>query len=72
MKKFQMGLAAALMLTAIACTSEEPQAEKPSGWEQKTITFTFGDDEAKKYSGTFDFEEIDGGNKIGGIIHNKK
>ena len=38
-----MGLAAALMLTAIACTSEEPQAEKPSGWEQKTITFTFGD-----------------------------
>ena len=43
MKKFQMGLAAALMLTAIACTSEEPQAEKPTGWEQKTITFTFGD-----------------------------
>ena len=43
MKKFQLGLAAALMLTAIACTSEEPQAEKPSGWEQKTITFTFGD-----------------------------
>ena len=38
-----MGLAAALMLTAIACTSEEPQNEKPSGWEQKTITFTFGD-----------------------------
>lgn len=36
------------------------------------ITFTFGDDEAKKYSGTFDFEEIDGGIKIGGIIHNKK
>ena len=43
MKKFQLGLAAALMLTAIACTSEEPQNEKPSGWEQKTITFTFGD-----------------------------
>jgi hypothetical protein len=43
MRKFQMGLAAALMLTAIACTSEEPQAEKPSVWEQKTITFTFGD-----------------------------
>jgi hypothetical protein len=43
MKKFQLGLAAALMLTAIACTSEEPQAEKPSVWEQKTITFTFGD-----------------------------
>ena len=38
-----MGLAAALMLTAIACTSEEPQAEKPSGMEKKTITFTFGD-----------------------------
>ena len=43
MKKFQMGLAAALMLTAIACTSDEPQNEKPTGWEQKTITFTFGD-----------------------------
>ena len=38
-----MGLAAALMLTAISCTSEEPQAEKPSGMEKKTITFTFGD-----------------------------
>ena len=43
MKKLSIGLAAALMLTAIACTSEEPQAEKPTGWEQKTITFTFGD-----------------------------
>ena len=43
MKKLSIGLAAALMLTAIACTSEELQAEKPSGWEQKTITFTFGD-----------------------------
>jgi hypothetical protein len=43
MKKFQLGLAAALMLSMSACTSEEPQAEKPSGWEQKTITFTFGD-----------------------------
>jgi hypothetical protein len=43
MKKFQLGLAAALMLTAIACTSEEPQAEKPTGIEAKTITFTFGD-----------------------------
>ena len=31
------------MLTAIACTSEEPQAEKPTGIEAKTITFTFGD-----------------------------
>ena len=38
-----MGLAAALMLTAIACTSEEPQAENPNGMEKKTITFTFGD-----------------------------
>ena len=38
-----MGLAAALMLTAIACTREEPQTEKPNGWEQKTVTFTFGD-----------------------------
>ena len=43
MKKFQMGLAAALMLSLISCSSEEPQAEKPSGMEKKTITFTFGD-----------------------------
>ena len=38
-----MGLAAALMLSMISCSSEEPQNEKPTGWEQKTITFTFGD-----------------------------
>ena len=31
------------MLSMSACTSEEPQNEKPTGWEQKTITFTFGD-----------------------------
>lgn len=43
MKKFQMGLAAALMLSIMACTSEEPQAEKPTGMEKKTITFSFGD-----------------------------
>ena len=43
MKKFQLGLAAALMLSMIACTSEEPQTEKPSGMDKKTITFTFGD-----------------------------
>ena len=43
MKKFQIGLAAALMLSMIACTSEEPQNEKPTGMETKTITFTFGD-----------------------------
>ena len=42
MKKFQLGLAAALMLSMISCTSGEPQNEKPTGWEQKTITFTFG------------------------------
>lgn len=43
MKKFQLGLAAALMLSMSACTSEEPQKEKPTGMEAKTITFTFGD-----------------------------
>lgn len=43
MKNLSIGLAAAMMLTAIACTSEEPQAEKPSGMEKKTITFNFGD-----------------------------
>jgi hypothetical protein len=36
------------------------------------IVFTFGDDDARKYSGTFDFEEIDGGIKIGGITHKKR
>ena len=43
MKKFSIGLAAALMLSMSACTSEEPQNEKPTGMEAKTITFTFGD-----------------------------
>ena len=43
MKKFQSGLAAALMLTAIACTSEEPQADEPTFIEEKVITFTFDD-----------------------------
>ena len=38
-----MGLAAALMLSMSACTSEEPQNENPTGMEAKTITFTFGD-----------------------------
>lgn len=36
------------------------------------ITFTFGDEDAKKYSGTFDFEETDGAIKLNGIVHNKK
>lgn len=43
MKKLSIGLTAAMMLSMISCSSEEPQAEKPTGWEQKTITFTFGD-----------------------------
>ena len=43
MKKLSIGLAAALMLSMISCSSEEPQNEKPTGWEQKTIIFTFGD-----------------------------
>ena len=43
MRKFQIGLAAALILSMSACTSEEPQNEKPIGMEAKTITFTFGD-----------------------------
>lgn len=43
MKKFQLGLAAALMLSMSACTSEEPKAEMQAGMEEKTITFTFGD-----------------------------
>jgi hypothetical protein len=43
MKKFQLSLAASLMLSMSACTSEEPKAEMPAGMEEKTITFTFGD-----------------------------
>lgn len=42
MKKLSIGLASALMMLT-ACTSDEPQDKKPTGWEQKTITFTFGD-----------------------------
>ena len=36
-----MALASALMM--LSCTSDEPQNEQPTGWESKTITFTFGD-----------------------------
>ena len=42
MKKIAMALASALMMLT-ACTGDEPQNEKPTSWEQKTITFTFGD-----------------------------
>ena len=42
MKKLSIGLASALMMLT-ACTSDEPRNEKPTGWDQKTITFTFGD-----------------------------
>jgi hypothetical protein len=41
MKKMMMALASALMM--LSCTSDEPQNEQPTGWESKTITFTFGD-----------------------------
>ena len=37
-----MALAVATILPT-SCTSDEPKNEKPTGWEQKTITFTFGD-----------------------------
>ena len=36
------------------------------------ITFTFGDDDAQKYSGSFNFEEIDEGIKLNGIVHKKQ
>ena len=42
MKKMMMALAVATILPT-SCTSDEPQNEQPTGWEQKTITFTFGD-----------------------------
>lgn len=43
MKKLSIGLAAAMMLSMLSCTSDEQQTEKPVSMEQKTITFTFGD-----------------------------
>ena len=43
MKNLSIGLAAALMLSMLSCTSDEQQAEKPVSMEQKTVTFTFGD-----------------------------
>lgn len=42
MKKMMMALAVATILPT-SCTSDEPQNQQPTGWEQKTITFTFGD-----------------------------
>ena len=36
-----MALASALMM--LSCTSDESQNDQPTGWESKTITFTFGD-----------------------------
>ena len=59
MKKLRIGLAAALMLTAIACSNEEPQAENPNGMERKTITFTFGDAFEMKAMTRADVTEID-------------
>ena len=43
MKKLSIGLAAAMMLSMLSCTSDEQQTEKPVSMEQKTVTFTFGD-----------------------------
>ena len=43
MKKLSIGLAAAMMLSMLSCTSDEQQTAKPVSMEQKTITFTFGD-----------------------------
>jgi hypothetical protein len=42
MKKMMMALAVATILPT-SCTSDEPQDEQPTGWESKTIIFTFGD-----------------------------
>ena len=47
------------MLTAIACSNEEPQAENPNGMERKTITFTFGDAFEMKAMTRADVTEID-------------
>ena len=43
MKKLSIGLAAAMMLSMLSCTSDEQQTAKPVSMELKTITFTFSD-----------------------------
>lgn len=59
MKKLSIGLAAAMMLSMISCTSDEPQNEKPTGWEQKTITFTFGNVLTQQAMTRADVTELD-------------
>lgn len=54
-----MGLAAAMMLSMLSCTSDEPQNQKPNGWEQKTITFTFGDGITQQAMTRADVTELD-------------
>lgn len=53
-----MALASALMMLT-ACTGEEPQNKKPTGWEQKTIKFTFGDGITQHAMTRADVTELD-------------
>jgi len=57
MKKIAMALASALMM--LSCTSDEPQNEQQTGWESKTITFTFGDVLTQHAMTRADVTEID-------------
>ena len=59
MRKFQIGLAAAIMLSMLSCTSDEQQTEKPVSIEQKTITFTFGDTLTQHAMTRADVTELD-------------
>lgn len=59
MKKLSIGLAAAMMLSMLSCTSYEQQTEKPVSMERKTITFTFGDTMTQHAMTRADVTELD-------------
>ena len=60
MKKIAMAMASALMmLSMISCTTDEPKSEKPTNWNQKTITFTFGETLTQHAMTRSDVTELD-------------
>ena len=65
MKKLSIGLTAAMMLSMISCTSDEPKNEQQTGWESKTITFTFGDVLTQHAMTRADVTELDLTDQIG-------
>ena len=52
-------MALASALTMLSCTSDEPQNKQPTGWEQKTITFTFGNVLTQQAMTRADVTELD-------------